>query len=254
MKLKQLRGMLPLAMLALIWEIVTRLNLISGHFFLPSFTIIMQELFYMIVSGVLINNFLCSLLRVVSGFLIGATLGIAVGIIMGCNKTMHELLNPIISFLYPIPAIGWLPLLMLWIGISEILPITIVFICSFFPTAYTTATGVKMVNKELIKAAETLGASPRVILSTVILPLALPTILTGLRLEAGMAWRVIIAAEMIAIPTGIGALFMQAESLIRIDIIMVCLIVLSLMCFLFEKVFQYLESKLCKWAKGFDEG
>ena len=86
------------------------------------------------------------------------------------------------------------------------------------------------------------------ILATVVIPLALPNIFTGLRLEAGMAWRVIIAAEMVAIPTGIGALMMKAESLMRIDIIIVCLMVLSLMCLSFEKFFAYMEAKVTtKW-------
>jgi NitT/TauT family transport system permease protein len=74
--------------------------------------------------------------------------------------------------------------------------------------------------------------------------LALPEIFTGLRLESGMAWRVVIAAEMVAIPTGIGALMMRAESLVRIDIIIVCLMILSVMCFFFEKCFRYIEQRL----------
>jgi NitT/TauT family transport system permease protein len=78
------------------------------------------------------------------------------------------------------------------------------------------------------------------------LPVALPTIFTGLRLEAGMAWRVIIAAEMVAIPTGIGALMMKAESLMRIDIIIVCLMILSVVCFSIEKLFLYIEQRLTK--------
>jgi NitT/TauT family transport system permease protein len=250
---RHLRGTIPFAVFVALWEIVARFNLFPGRFFLPPFTVIVQELFYMTASGVLLNHLLRSLIRVLIGFLIGSALGMAVGILMGCNKVMYEALNPIVSFLYPIPAMGWLPLLMLWIGIGEALPITIIFICSFFPVAYATAAGIKSVDKKLIKAAETLGASPRKILTSVVLPLALPTIFTGLRLEAGMAWRVIIAAEMIAIPTGIGALFMQAESLIRTDMIIVCLVVLAVMSFSFEKVFQYLELKLCRWAKHFDE-
>ena len=88
-----------------------------------------------------------------------------------------------------------------------------------------------------------------VIALVVIVPLALPSIFTGLRLEAGMAWRVVIAAEMVAIPTGIGALMMRAESLIRIDVIIVCLMVLSVMCFSFEKSLSYLEQRLtAKWS------
>ncbi|MCJ7654938.1 MAG: ABC transporter permease subunit, partial [Dehalococcoidia bacterium] len=162
----------------------------------------------------------------------------------GINKTLH----PIISLFYPIPAIGWLPLLMLWIGINEMLPITIIFICSFFPVLYNTVTGIRSVNKDYIHAARTLGASDARILATVVMPLALPNIFTGLRLEAGMVWRVIVAAEMVAIPTGIGALLMKAESLIRIDIIIVCLIVLAVMCLAFDKFLGYLEDKMtAKW-------
>ncbi|MBW1689560.1 MAG: ABC transporter permease subunit, partial [Deltaproteobacteria bacterium] len=142
----------------------------------------------------------------------------------------------------------WLPILMLWFGIGEMLPIIIIFICSFFPVLYNTVTGIKTVDRNLIKAAKTLGASERNILTTIALPLALPSIFTGLRLEAGMAWRTIIAAEMVAIPTGIGALLMKAESLIRIDIVIVCLIVLAGMCLFFEKFFLYMEHRLTgKW-------
>lgn len=241
-------NVLPIGLFAGIWEVVARFNLVPGSFFLPPFSTIVQELFYLTINGILLNNLLHSLIRVLVGLTLGSIFGIGVGILMGYSKVMYALLNPIISLLYPIPAIGWLPLLMLWIGIGDALPITIIFLCSFFPTAYTTATGIKNVDKKLIKAAETLGASSRTVLRTIILPCALPTIFTGLKLESGMAWRVVIAAEMIAIPTGIGALFMQAQSLIRIDIIIACLVVLSLMCLFFEKIFQYMESKLCKWV------
>ncbi len=90
---------------------------------------------------------------------------------------------------------------MLWIGINEMLPITIIFICSFFPVVYNTATGIRNVDRKYILAAETLGASNVRILFKIVIPLALPNIFTGLRLEAGMSWRVLIAAEMVAIQT-----------------------------------------------------
>jgi len=250
-KLKKIRpgwGILPIAVFLAIWEVVARLNLIPGQFFFPPFSVVMQEFYYLTANGVLGENFLSSLVRVLIGFTTGSIAGIAVGIIMGWRDVVNKALNPIISLLYPIPALGWLPLLMLWLGIGEALPITIIFICSFFPVLYNTATGIRNVDKDYIQVARTLGASDIKILATVVMPLALPNIFTGLRLEAGMAWRVIIAAEMVAIPTGIGALMMRAESLIRIDIIIVCLIVLSVMCLSFEKFFAYLEAKLTdKW-------
>jgi len=126
------------------------------------------------------------------------------------------------------------------------LPIVLIFLCSFFPVLYNTITGIRSVDSEVINAARTLGASDWKVLTTILLPLAVPNIFTGLRLEAGMAWRVVIAAEMVAIPTGIGALLIRSESLLRVDVIIVCLMVLSVMCLAFERVFQYIETRLTK--------
>ena len=247
-RLKPGWGIVPIAIFLAIWETVARLGLIPGNFFFPPFSAVVQEFYHLIANGVLGHNFLSSLIRVLIGFSAGSIAGLVVGIIMGWKDIINKAIHPIISLLYPIPALGWLPLLMLWIGINEMLPITIIFICSFFPVLYNTVTGIRNVDKDYIQVARTLGASDIKILTTVVIPLALPNIFTGLRLEAGMAWRVIIAAEMVAIPTGIGALLMKAESLIRIDIIIVCLIVLSVMCLSFEKFFEYMEAKLTsKW-------
>ncbi len=239
---------MPIAIFLAIWEVVARLNLVPGEFFFPPFSAVVVEFYHLTATGVLGDNFLSSLIRVLIGFCAGSIAGLAVGMIMGWMDNINKALHPIVSLLYPIPALGWLPLLMLFIGINEMLPITIIFICSFFPVLYNTVTGIRNVDKDYIRVARTLGASDVKILTTVVVPLALPNIFTGLRLEAGMAWRVIIAAEMVAIPTGIGALMMRAESLIRIDIIIVCLIVLAVMCLSFEKFFEYLEAKLTtKW-------
>jgi NitT/TauT family transport system permease protein len=249
MMLKRLRpgwGLLPIAIFLAVWELVARLNLVPGHLSFPPFSAVVMEFYNLAANGVLGDNFFASLTRVLIGFITGSIAGIAVGILMGWRENFNKALHPIISLFYPIPALGWLPLLMLWIGINEMLPIAIIFICSFFPVLYNTVTGIRSVDKDYIRVARTLGASDAKILATVAIPLALPNIFTGLRLEAGMAWRVIIAAEMVAIPTGIGALLMKAESLIRIDIIIVCLIVLAVMCLAFERFFQYMETRLTK--------
>jgi NitT/TauT family transport system permease protein len=247
-KIKPWWGILPIAIFLALWEGAARLNLLPGHLFLPPFSVVMREFYHLIASGVLVENFLSSLVRVVIGFCAGSIVGLIIGTLMGSREVLNKTFSPIISLFYPIPALGWLPLLMLWIGVNEMLPIAIIFICSFFPVLYNTITGIREVDKELIHTARTLGASDRTILIRVVLPLALPNIFTGLQLEAGMAWRVVIAAEMVAIPTGIGALMMRAESLIRVDIIIVCLIVLSMMCLLFERSFAYLGHRLTsKW-------
>ncbi len=242
-------GIIPVAVFLAIWETVGRFNLFPGQFYFPPFSSVVKEFYHLTANGVLGKNFVSSLIRVLIGLFGGSIAGMFVGVIMGWRSIINKALNPIISLFYPIPALGWLPLLMLWIGINEILPITIIFICSFFPVVYNTATGIRNVDRRYIQAAETLGASNLRTLFKVIIPLALPNIFTGLRLEAGMSWRVLVAAEMVAIPTGIGALLMQAESLVRVDIIMVCLIVLSVMCLLFERGFAMIERRITgRWS------
>lgn len=236
-------GMVPVLIFLGGWELVARLGMLPGQFFLPPFSEVVAEFYRLSAGGVLGRHFLSSLTRVLIGFCAGSVAGVAVGTLMGWRRIIDRSLNPIISLFYPIPALGWIPLLMLWIGINEMLPIVLIFICSFFPVLYNTVTGIKSVDRDYIRVARTLGASDARILFAVVLPLALPNIFTGFRLEAGMAWRTIIAAEMVAIPTGIGALLMKAESLMRIDIIIVCLIVLAVMCLVFEQFFAFLEHR-----------
>ena len=238
----------PILVFLILWEAAARLRLMPGNFFFPPFSEVLRQFYILTADGILARNFFRSLIRVLIGFFTGSLAGLTLGILMGWKDAVRRTAHPIVSLLYPIPALGWLPILMLWFGISEILPIAIVFICSFFPVLYNTVTGVRGVDRNLINVARTLGARRSQILKTIVLPLALPNIFTGLRLEAGMAWKVIIAAEMVAIPTGIGALMMRAESLLRMDIIIVCLMVLAVMCFSFERFFIYLERKCTgKW-------
>ena len=236
-------SLLPIVVFLGLWELAARL-FVENPALLPPFSAVIREFLVLMDNGVLGVNFFHSLVRVLIGFLAGSIAGLIMGIMMGWKEVMHRSLHPIFSLLYPIPALGWLPVFMLWFGIGELLPIAVIFMCSFFPVLYNTETGIRSVNINFIHAARTLGASNGKILVTILLPLALPNIFTGLRLESGMAWRVIIAAEMVAIPTGIGALLMRAESLVRVDIVIVCLMVLSIMCFSFERFFLFLEKKI----------
>jgi NitT/TauT family transport system permease protein len=239
--------LLPIAIFLIFWEIAARMWVVNPSLF-PPFSTVMREFFVLLGNGILLENLGRSLIRVLVGFLAGSLAGLVMGVLLGMNKLLYKSLHPIFSLLYPVPVLGWIPVFMLWFGIGEMLPIALLFLCSFFPILYNTETGIRSVNRDFIHAARTLGASDRKILTTVLLPLALPNIFTGLRLESGMAWRTTMAAEMIAIPTGIGALLMKAESLIRLDIVIVCLIVLSVMGFSFERFFLYLEKKTTgKW-------
>ncbi|PLX21991.1 ABC transporter permease [Candidatus Parcubacteria bacterium] len=235
----------PIILFLTTWEVAGK---VANTPLLPSFSQVIVEFFNLLQSGVIVENLSHSFLRVVIGYLIGGLLGIVVGIFMGINRTIELSLRPLISMLLPIPTLGWLPLMMLWIGINEALPIVLIFICAFFPVAYATLLGIKEIPQDYINSAKALGASNSYILFRIILPLASPSIFTGLRLESGMVWKTVLAAEMFAIPTGIGAMMINAESLIRVDVIMVALIILALMSFGFEKTIYALEKAATgKW-------
>lgn len=240
---------IPVLLFLGLWEAAARFGWVPGGFLLPPFSGVLLELGRLLADGTLVANVTPSLFRVLAGFLLGSGLGLIFGIAMGCSRLLDRSLTPIAALLYPIPALGWLPIFMLWFGIGETLPIAVIFVCCFFPVLYTTATGIRSVDEEYVNVARTLGAGRGEIVRRVLVPLALPSIFTGLRLEAGMAWRVIIAAEMVAIPTGIGALLLRAESILRLDTIIACLFVLALLSFSFERFFAAWERRLTRgWA------
>jgi NitT/TauT family transport system permease protein len=241
----------PLILFFTLWELAARYGPFSTSQIFPPFSAVIVEMVTLFKKGVLTQNLAGTLGRVLVGLLAGTVLGIGFGIAMGWRKAIGRSLSPVISMLYPIPALGWLPLMMLWIGINEMLPIAIITIGAFFPACYNTAAGIRNVDQEMVKAAHILGASEKRILFEVILPNAAPQVFAGLRLSSGMAWRTVLAAEMVAIPTGIGALIMKAESLVRVDIIMSCLAVLSLLCLFFERLLDVMERKwVGKWSGG----
>lgn len=247
---KSVSAIFPIMIFIALWEITAAYWASPKGNLFPSFTTVITEIYILFKKGIMAQNLLSTLLRVITGLCAGLVSGIIIGTIMGWKDIVNRSLAPVISVLYPIPALGWLPLLMIWTGINEFLPITIISITCFFPICYNTSAGIRNVDREMIRAAHILGASDIKILFTIIFPVAAPHIFAGLKLSSGMAWRVVIAAEMVAIPTGIGALLMKAESLIRVDMIMACLVILSIMCLLFEKSFSFMEKYAAgKWGK-----
>jgi NitT/TauT family transport system permease protein len=227
----------------LLWEIIARSHFFPSILFPPPSEVLATG-FDLLRSGILLKSVGDSLLRVLAGILLGLALAIPIGLGMGRLEIFAKLFGPIISLLFPIPGIAWLPLLIVWVGLRPSLPILLISLVVFFPVLLNIAAGVKTVDRDNILAARTLGSSELRILSTVILPLSLPIILTGIRIEVALAWRVLVAAEMIAIPTGIGALMSRSESLLQIKAVMVCLGLLSLIGLIMDGSLRYFEKRL----------
>lgn len=230
-----------------LWEIIARSHVFPSILFPPPSEVLSAG-YDLLRSGILLKSLGDSLFRVVTGILLGLVLAIPVGLLMGWVEKCDKLFGPIISLLFPIPGIAWLPLLIVWVGLRQGLPILLISIVVFFPVLLNIATGVKSVDRENILAARTLGSSELRILFSIIIPLSLPIILTGIRIEVALAWRVLVAAEMIAIPTGIGALMSRSESLLQIKAVMVCLGLLSIIGLIMDLSLRYVERRVtAKW-------
>ena len=189
-KIRYWWGILPIAVFLVAWEIAARLNLSPGRLFLPPFSAVMREFYCLIADGVLVENFLSSLVRVLIGFCAGSIAGLAIGILMGWKEIINRTFSPIISLVYPIPALGWLPLLMLWIGNKRDAADCHYLYLFFLPGAlqhdYRHQRGQQGTDQHGTdplghpSAAYCFGWSCRWLC---------PIFFTGLQLEAGMAWR-----------------------------------------------------------------
>jgi NitT/TauT family transport system permease protein len=237
---------LALVGLVVVWEAFARLGWVPV-LFLPSPLGVLREGRDMIVSGELAAHLVASLTRLVLGFAVGAGLGIAVGITVGFFSIAEAVGTPLIAATFPIPKIALLPLLILWLGLGEASKVAVIALGVFFPMAINTFTGVRQADPLLVRAAVAFGARRWSVIRKVVLPSALPMIFAGLKLGAGTALLLLVAAEMIAVESGIGFLVLHAGNLMATTKLMVGIVVLSLLGVLSHCGLSRLERAAIPW-------
>ena len=245
------RTLRVVAVLALVvaWEIVARVGWVPV-LFLPSPVGVLGEAVEMLRSGELVGHLAASLSRLVAGFVLGAALGVAVGVLVGFFAAAEAVGTPVIAATFPIPKIALLPLLILWLGLGEPSKVAVIALGVFFPMAINTFTGVRQADPLLVRAAVAFGARRWSIVRKVVLPSALPMIFAGLRLGAGTALLLLVAAEMIAVESGIGFLVLHAGNLMQTTKLMVGIVVLSLLGVLSHWALGRLERLAIPWRVG----
>ncbi|HEV8310275.1 MAG TPA: ABC transporter permease [Methylomirabilota bacterium] len=247
---RRLLSAVSLLVLVGLWEAATRLQLVSP-LFLPPPTAVAREAVGMVGSGELGRHLGVSLLRIGLGFVLGAAAGTALGLLLGTSRVVEAVGNPLIAATYPIPKIALLPLMILWLGIGEAPKVAMIALGVFFPVVINTYAGVRDTEPLMVKAATSLGAVRRQVLVKVILPSALPMILAGYRLGAGIALLLVVSAEMINATTGIGFLILHAGDLMLTGKLMVGLVLLSLLGLASTWGLRALEAYLVPWKEDF---
>lgn len=240
---------LAVAGLVVLWEAVARLGWVPV-LFLPSPLGVLGEGWEMIVSGELWMHLAASLQRLLLGFVAGGALGVFVGVGVGFFSVAEAVGTPLIAATFPVPKIALLPLLILWLGLGEPSKIAVIALGVFFPMAINTFTGVRQADPLLVRAAVAFGARRWSVIRKVILPSALPMIFAGLRLGAGTALLLLVAAEMIAVESGIGFLVLHAGNIMATTKLMVGIVVLSLLGVLSHWGLNRLERVALPWRSG----
>jgi NitT/TauT family transport system permease protein len=238
--------MLGLLAIVLAWEVLTRTGWVPP-LFLPSPLGVLASGAEMLASGELAVHIATSLRRIVLGFALGALGGVSVGLAVGVFSLAEAIGNPLIAATFPIPKIALLPLLILWLGIGEASKVAVVALGVFFPMAINTYAGVRQADPLLIRAAVSFGAGRFSVIRKVILPSALPMVFAGLKLGAGIALLLLVAAEQIAADAGIGFLILQSGNLMETTKLMVGIVVLSLLGVLSHWGLAGLERAVIRW-------
>jgi len=179
-------------------------------------------------NGTLLQHTAASLFRVTAGFYLAMLIGIPMGVLIGRLKTARAFLNPVIQFLRPISPLAWIPLSMLWFGIGDKPAIFLIFLSSFFPLVVSTAVAVDAINPVYFQVAANFKFSGFEVLTKVVIPAIVPAVVTALRITVMIAWVVVVAAEMIAVQSGLGYLILDSRNALRMDYVMDGMIMIGL--------------------------
>jgi NitT/TauT family transport system permease protein len=204
--------------------------------------------------GVLFKYVVASLFRVSSGYLLAVTVGIPAGLLLGWFARALTAFNPLIQVLRPISPIAWIPVAILWFGVSDLAPIFLIFLASLFPITTATIAAVHNIQLVHLRAARNFGLRGPALFGKVVFPAALPQILTGLRLALGIAWLVVVAAEMIAVNSGLGYLIIDARNAgKRYDLVVAGMILIGTIGLVLDTLMRKLERlDAVRWGIGRD--
>jgi NitT/TauT family transport system permease protein len=196
-------------------------------------------------------HLLASLSRVYGGFAIAASLAVPLGLLIGRISIVRRLVDPTLQVLRPIPVTAWLPLSMIIFGLGPRSAFFLVCLGAFYPILINTIFGVRSVDPRLFEAASMLGCQGTAQFYRVVLPTSLPAIFTGLRLGLGFAWVVIVVGEMTGVPTGLGAIIMEARQLSRTEIVICGMVVIGVAGFISDRLVLMLGKRLLRWSPSF---
>jgi NitT/TauT family transport system permease protein len=238
------RNIFPFAVVGGIWEIIALAGVFPRRLF-PTLEDVASSFVQLTISGILPHHAIDTIIRLLAGFALAGIFGVTIGVLMARSRRAEDIFLPLVSICAPIPGLAYAPLFLLWFGLGNLSSVLLVGFVSAFPIIFNSWTGVKAVKEIWIRSAQSMGADDRRLFRHVILPGALPYILTGMRLGLAQAWRILVAVEMLAaVPWGLGWMIFGARKFLNTDVMMAGIVViavigLALENFVFRKIENY---------------
>ncbi|HIX51718.1 MAG TPA: ABC transporter permease [Candidatus Lachnoclostridium stercoripullorum] len=234
-----------------VWYVATAVMHLMPDYSLPSPVQVVEAFFYKLGNkapdgGTLFQHIAASLKVALTGYLLGAVIGIPLGICMAWFRRIDLFVTPLFDLVRPVPTIAWIPLMILWFGIGLGAKAAIIFVSAFIPCVINSYAGIKQTRPVHLWVAQTFGASRTKMLFTVAIPTAMPLIFTGLRISLQAAWTTLCAAEMLAANKGLGYMIQLNRSLARADLIIVGMLTIGLIGTIFSVVLGKMEKKMVR--------
>ncbi len=240
-----LMTVLTFAIFLILWQVLAMNNLIVGEYTPSPSEVLKAFIFKMNYVGpdgnLLITNILTSLKISMSGFVLAVIIGIPLGLLMGWYRLLDRFVRPIFEIVRPIPAVSWIPLMIVWIGVGTEAKAVIIFLTAFIPCVLNSYTGIRQTSQALINVAKVYGASNFYTFLHVGVPSTVPMIFAGMRIALASSWSCLVAAEMLAASAGLGYMINMGRNFGRADVVVLGMIVIGFIGYIFTAIFTVIE-------------
>ena len=241
------------AIVVLLWEAAARLGLIAPQV-LPAPSSVFSTAANMTQNGELFIHLGVSLLRAAGGFVIGGSIGLALGVLVGFSPFAQALLDRPIQMIRAVPFLAMLPLVIVWFGVGEVAKIFLVALAVLFPIYINAMLGIRQIDPKLMELARVIGMSRAGVVRRIVIPGAMPSILTGVRYALAHAWLALVIAETLATTRGIGFLAMDAREFLNTNVILLTIIIYAIIGVVADALVRMLESRLLSWHANYVKG
>lgn len=243
---RSVESMFLIVLLLVVWYVMAEQGRVS-RILLPPPQMIARTLLQKISDGSLLAEIGISVGRVLKGYFCAVVCGVCLGVMIGLSEHMQQMTNILIQILKPIPPIAWIPLVILWMGIGESSKVFLIFLGGFFVVLLNVVDGIRYIDPKMIEVAKAVETPKMKYVFCLVIPAAMPSIFTGLRVALGTSWSCVVAAELVAASSGIGYMISNARNFGQMDVVIIGMVSIGIVGKIMDEILKLVEKKVLAW-------